>query len=85
MQIHDLSKELDAKTLSAVRGGDNGNASTSTILQEMGISVPVEVGYGAGSAGNTFVHVNGTQNAGISNEQTSGDKFAAFLGDLKGL
>ena len=85
MKIQDLSKELDTKTLSAVRGGDNGNASTSTILQELGIAAPVTVGYGAGSAGNTFVHVDGTQNAGISTGQTSGDKFAAFLGTLKGL
>jgi hypothetical protein len=85
MKIQDLSKELDATSLSAVRGGDNGNAATSTILQEMGIEAPVSVGYGAGSAGNTFVHVNGSQDAGISNGQTSGDKFAAFLGDLRGV
>jgi hypothetical protein len=85
MKIQDLSKELDAQSLSAVRGGDNGNSLTNLIGQVSAISVPVEVGYGAGSAGNTFVHVDGSQNAGISNQQTSGDKFAAFLGDLKGL
>ena len=85
MLIQDLSKELDSKTMSAVRGGDNGNSTASTILQQLGIDAPVTVGYGAGSAGNTFIHVDGTQNAGISTSQTSGDKFAAFLGELKGL
>jgi len=85
MLIQDLSKELDTKSMSAVRGGDNGNSTASTILQQLGIDAPVTVGYGAGSAGNTFIHVDGTQNAGISTSQTSGDKFAAFLGELKGL
>jgi hypothetical protein len=51
----------------------------------MGINAPVAVGYGAGSAGNTFIHVDGSQDADISNHQTAGDKFAAFLGTLKGL
>jgi len=85
MLIKDLSKELDAKAMSAVRGGDNGTSATSSLLQEMGISAPVLVGYGAGSAGNTFVHVDGTQNGSISTHQTSGDKFAAFLGTVRGL
>jgi hypothetical protein len=85
MKIHDLSKTLDPKTLQAVRGGDNGTSAASSILQAMGIDAPVAVGYGAGSAGNTFIHVDGSQNASVSNNQTSGDKFAAFLGDLKGL
>jgi hypothetical protein len=85
MRIQDLSKELDTKAMTAVRGGDNGTSSASTILQEMGIQAPVAVGYGAGSAGNTFIHVNGSQSAGVSNQQTSGDQFAAFLGSLKSL
>jgi hypothetical protein len=85
MKIQDLSKALDTKSMQSVRGGDNGNSTASTILQEMGISAPVVVGYGAGSAGNTFVNVNGSQSGNISNDQTSGDKFAAFLGTLKGL
>jgi hypothetical protein len=85
MIIQDLSKALDMKTMAAVRGGDNGNAAVSNVLQEMGIAAPVLVGYGAGAAGNTFVHVNGTQNGSISNDQTSGDKYAAFLGTFKGL
>jgi hypothetical protein len=85
MLIKDLSKELDTKAMSAVRGGDNGTSAASSILNELGISAPVQVGYGAGSAGNTFVHVDGSQSGSISNHQTSGDTFAAFLGTLKGL
>ena len=82
MLIKDLSKELDTKAMTAVRGGDNGTSAASSILQAMGINAPVAVGYGAGSAGNTFVHVDGSQSGDISNHQTSGDKFAAFLGTL---
>ena len=85
MQIENLSKELDTEDMTAVRGGDNGTSAASTILQAMGINAPVAVGYGPGSAGNTFVHVDGSQSADISNHQTSGDKFSAFLGTLKGL
>jgi hypothetical protein len=85
MQIENLSKELDAQSMTAVRGGDNGASGVSNILQEMGISAPVMVGYGAGSAGNTFIHVNGSQSGNISNHQTSADKFGAFLGALEGV
>jgi hypothetical protein len=82
MLIQDLSKELDTKAMTAVRGGDNGTSAASSILQAMGINAPIAVGYGAGSAGNTFIHVDGNQSADISNRQTSGDKFSAFLGAL---
>jgi hypothetical protein len=44
MLIQDLSKELDTKTMSAVRGGDNGNSANNTIGQAMNLSVPVAVG-----------------------------------------
>jgi hypothetical protein len=84
MKIENLSKELDAKTMTAVRGGDNGNSSVANLLQGMGIDTPIAVGYGAGSAGNTFVHIDPSQSASSSNEQTSGDKFSAFLGTLRG-
>jgi hypothetical protein len=82
MLIQDLSKELDTKTMSAVRGGDNGTSAASSILQAMGINAPIAVGYGPGSAGNTFIHVDGNQSGNISNDQDSGDKFSAFLGAL---
>ena len=85
MLIQDLSKELDTEAMTAVRGGDNGTSAASSILQAMGINAPVAVGYGAGSAGNTFIHVDGSQSGDISNHQTSGDKFSAFLGTLKGI
>jgi len=85
MQIENLSKDLDTKEMSEVHGGDNGNSAASSILQALSINAPVAVGYGPGSAGNTFVHVDGSQDADISNHQTSGDKFSAFLGTLKGL
>jgi hypothetical protein len=76
MQIKDLSLELDAKTLSAVRGGNNGNAATNTIGQVLNLSVPVLVGT-AGPA-NTNVSVTGTQNASIFSFQDAGDHFVAF-------
>jgi hypothetical protein len=85
MLIKDLSKELDTKTMSAVRGGDNGSSAASSILQAMGINAPIAVGYGAGSAGNTFIHVDGSQKGSNSTHQTSGDEFTAFLGALRGL
>jgi hypothetical protein len=84
MLIQDLSKELDTQAMTAVRGGDNGTSAASTLLQEMGISVPVAVGYGAGSAGNTFINVNGNQSGDITNHQKSRDKFSALLGALEG-
>ncbi len=84
MRIENLSKELDTETMATVRGGDNGTSAAYSILQAMGISAPVVVGYGAGSAGNTFVHVDGSQDGSVSNDQASGDKFKAFLGALQG-
>jgi len=78
MLIQDLSKALDSKTMTAVRGGDNGNAANNTIGQVMNLSVPVAVlGYGPT---NSSVHVSGTQNASILNSQFGGDSFAALFG-----
>jgi len=77
MLIQDLSKELDTKTMSAVRGGDNGNSATNTIGQVQNISVPVAVqSYGPS---NTNVHVDGTQYATIYNDQDAGDSFKALF------
>jgi hypothetical protein len=77
MLIQDLSKELDTKAMSAVRGGDNGNSANNTIGQAMNLSVPVAVG--AYGPSNTNVHVNGTQDASIWNDQFAGDSFLAFF------
>jgi hypothetical protein len=77
MLIENLSKELDTKTMTAVRGGDNGNSATNAIGQKMNLSVPVGVlSYGPA---NTNVHVNGTQNATIWNDQNAGDSFLALF------
>ena len=73
MLIQDLSKELDTKTMSAVRGGDNGNAATNTIGQVLNLSAPVAVG--AAGPANTNVHVDGTQDATIFSDQDGGDAF----------
>jgi hypothetical protein len=77
MLIQDLSKELDAQTMTAVRGGDNGNSATNTIGQVQNLYVPVAVG--AYGPANTNVHVNGTQNASIWNDQEAGDSFLALF------
>ena len=77
MLIENLSKALDTKTMTAVRGGDNGNSATNAIGQKMNLSVPVGVlSYGPA---NTNVHVNGTQNATIWNDQYAGDSFLALF------
>jgi hypothetical protein len=85
MQIENLSKELDTKEMTEVRGGDNGNSSVANILQGIGIDAPIGVGYGAGSAGNTFIHIDPSQDASESTKQTASDKFSAFLGTVKEL
>src|ERR1700732_793690 len=81
MKIQDLSKELDTKTMSAVRGGSNyGNSASNIIGQDSKAYVTVTVG-AAGQA-NTFVDVNSTQDASICNEQFGGDSFLALLPTL---
>ena len=59
-------------------------ASVTGMLQQMGIDTPIAVGYGAGSAGNTFIHIDPSQTATSSTKETSGDKFSAFLGTIRG-
>ena len=73
MQIENLSKELDTQDMTEVRGGDNGNAVTNSIGQLQNLTVPV--GVGTLGPANTNVHVNGTQDASIYNEQDAGDSF----------
>ena len=77
MLIENLSKELDTKAMTAVRGGDNGNSASNNIGQALYLSVPVAVG--ADGPSNTNVHVNGTQNATIWNDQYAGDSFLALF------
>ena len=77
MKIQDLSKTLDTKTMTTVRGGDNGNSATNVIGQVMNIAAPVSTLSGGPS--NTSVNVKGTQNAQIWNSQIGGDSFLALL------
>ena len=77
MLIENLSKDLDTQTMTAVRGGDNGNSATNLIGQKLNLYVPVAVG--AGGPANTNVHVNGTQDATIWNDQYAGDSFLALF------
>jgi hypothetical protein len=65
MQIENLSKDLDAKTLSETRGGDNGNSAVNTVGQVLNLSAPVATL--SGGPANTFVD--------IYNEQFGGDVF----------
>jgi hypothetical protein len=84
MEIKDLSKDLGAKEMGAVHGGDNGNAGVNTLFQQLGMNVPIGIVTGPGAAVNNFIDVSGSQDASIENRQDSGDKFAAFLAALRG-
>ena len=77
MRIENLTQELDTQTMTAVRGGDNGNSAVNTIGQEQKLYVPVAVG--AAGPANTNVHVDGTQYATIWNDQDAGDSFRALF------
>jgi hypothetical protein len=77
MQIENLSKDLDTKTMTEVRGGDNGNSATNNVGQVLNLSAPV--GVLSGGPSNTSVHVDGSQTANICNEQFGGDAFLALL------
>ena len=80
MLIQDLSKELDAKALSAVHGGNNGNAATNAIGQAAGAWQRPRRGRGGlGGPANTNIDVTGTQDAHMDNFQFAGDSFLALL------
>ena len=83
MQIKDLNKDLDAKAMTDVHGGNNGDAGVNTVFQQLGMNVPIGIDTGPGAAANNCIDVNGSQNASIDNQQDSGDKFLAFLSALK--
>jgi hypothetical protein len=77
MQIENLTKELDTKEKSEVRGGDAGNSAVNSIGQVMNLSVPV--GVLSGGPSNTSVDVDAKQNGKIFNTQDAGDAFLAVL------
>jgi hypothetical protein len=76
MKIENLSKDLDTKSLTAVRGGDAGNTAVNTIGQVMNLAVPVG---GLSAAGNTDVDVKSKQTGTIWNYQNAGDSYLALL------
>ena len=80
MLIKDLSKELDAKAMTAVQGGDSGNAAVPTLTQLLAQANQNAVSAGAGSAVNNFNHVNGSLSADQEVKQNIGDKLAAIIG-----
>jgi hypothetical protein len=84
MLIKDLSKELDAKAMTAVHGGadDRGNADVLNLTQLMALSAPNTVLAGPGSAVNNFNNVSADQDATQSVRQNNGDRFAVLLGGL---
>jgi hypothetical protein len=75
MLIKDLSQDLDIQALGAVRGGNNGNAATNAIGQQLGMATPIALLNG-GPANNN-VDVTGTQSAYQWNTQVAGDSYMA--------
>jgi hypothetical protein len=77
MKIENLSKDLDATTMTEVHGGDAGNSATNQIGQVMNLSVPV--GVLSGGPSNTSVDVDAKQIGKICNVQNAGDTYLAYL------
>ena len=82
MLIKDLSKELDAKEMTAVHGGldDRGNADVLGITQLIALSAPNTVVAGPGSAINNFNNVSASNDADQTVRQNNGDRFALLVG-----
>jgi hypothetical protein len=82
MNIKDLevSKELTGEERAAIRGGNQGNSSVSTIGQMQNVFVPVAAMTGAGSASNVDVDVHASQDATIQTHQNNGDRFSLLFG-----
>ena len=80
MLIKDLSKELDTKEMTAVHGGDAGNAAVPTLIQGLEQSNLNIVRAGAGSAVNNSNTVTGTQDADQYVDQNIGDVFSLKFG-----
>ena len=76
MLIKDLSQDLDVQALGAVRGGNNGNAATNAIGQQLSMATPI--GLLNGGPANNNVDVSGTQSAYLWNTQVAGDSFLAL-------
>jgi hypothetical protein len=77
MKIENLSQDLDAQTMTAVTGGDNGNSAVNTVGQIANVCVPVDVA--ACGPANTFVDVDAKQKADVYSTQHAGDAFLVGL------
>lgn len=80
MLIKDLTKELDAKAMTAVQGGDSGNAAVPTLIQGMDQKNFNMLVAGAGSAINNTNDVTGTQSATQYVDQNIGDVLSVKFG-----
>jgi len=87
MLIKDLSKELDAKALTAVVGGeaDRGNSSVNGIVQLANVNAGNVIMAGPGSSLTSSNNVTANQTASIFNSQNNGDFLGVFLGFGGGL
>ena len=80
MLIKDLSKELDAKAMTAVHGADRGNAAVPTLIQGLEQNSFNGVAAGAGSAINNTNDVSATQDATQHVDQNNGNFFSLHVG-----
>ena len=78
LTIKELSASvaLDQAAMTAIHGGDNGNAISTVVDQGMIQNVPVAIL--AGGPVNTNVNVTGKQTSNVYNDQYAGDSF--FVG-----
>ncbi len=83
MLIQDLSKKLDTKDMTALRGGtQNGSSNATTDLFAMFAPTSIGLLNGPGSASNNFITVAPSQSATNSTEQETGDPVSIAFGDL---
>jgi hypothetical protein len=86
MLIKDLSKKLDTKTMTALRGGGlNGSSNATSDLFEMFAPTSIGLVNGPGSASNNFINVAPSQSTTNSTGQETGDPVSIALGDLGGV
>ena len=86
MLIKDLSKTLDARTMTALRGGgQNGSSNATSDLFEMFAPTSIGLVNGPGSASNNFINVAPSQSTTNSTGQVTGDPVSIALGDLGGV
>ena len=84
MLIKDLSKDLDAKEMTAVTGGadDRGNADVLGLTQLIALSAPNTVVAGPGSAVNNFNNISASNDGSQAVHQNNGDSLRVLLGGL---